>query len=153
TTGHPDSVDAARILDRLSPQTHGAFGATTRFRAAIVALRTCADSVEASHLATEYSRLFPHWCKGCFGHVCNPAVRIESCNGKDRLVLSPLDKLDEPPSLSALRAAIAARLPRVDLPDLLLEIAERTHFAKAFTHVSEGTAQVKGLTLSLCAVL
>ena len=38
----------------------------------------------------------------------NPAVRIESCNGKDRLVLSPLDKLDEPPSLSALRAAIAA---------------------------------------------
>src|SRR5215475_12354963 len=37
--------------------------------------------------------------------------------------------------------------------DLLLEIAERTHFAKAFTHVSEGTAQVKGLTLSLCAVL
>jgi hypothetical protein len=83
----------------------------------------------------------------------NPAVRIESCNGQDRLVLSPLDKLDEPPSLSALRAAIAARLPRVDLPDLLLEIAERTHFAKAFTHVSEGTAQVKGLTLSLCAVL
>ena len=82
-----------------------------------------------------------------------PAVRIESCHGKDRLVLSPLDKLDEPPSLSALRAAIAARLPRVDLPDLWLEIAERTHFAKAFTHVSEGTAQVKGLTLSLCAVL
>jgi hypothetical protein len=90
-----------------------------------------------------YAANFPH----------TPAVRIESCNGKDRLVLSPLDKLDEPPSLSALRAAIAARLPRVDLPDLLLEIAERTHFAKAFTHVSEGTAQVKGLTLSLCAVL
>jgi len=80
-------------------------------------------------------------------------VRIESCNGTDRLVLSPLDKLDEPPSLSALRAAIAARLPRVDRPDLLLEIAERTHCAKAFTHVSAGTAQVKGLTLSLCAVL
>jgi hypothetical protein len=19
-----------------------------------------------------YSRLFPHWCKGCFGHVCAP---------------------------------------------------------------------------------
>src|SRR5262245_49154487 len=70
TTGHPDSVDAARILDRLSPQSHGTFGATPRFRAAIVALRTGADSVEAPHLATAYSRLFPHWCKGCFGHVC-----------------------------------------------------------------------------------
>lgn len=83
----------------------------------------------------------------------HPAVRIESCNGQDRLVLSPLDKLDEPPSLSALRVAIAARLPRVDLPDLWLASAERTHCAKAFTQVSEGTAQVKGLTLSLCAVL
>ena len=69
TTGHPDSVDASRILNRLSPQTHGAFGATTRFRAAIVALRTCTDSVEAPHLTTECSRLFPHWCKGCFDSV------------------------------------------------------------------------------------
>ena len=33
------------------------------------------------------------------------------------LVLSPLDKLDEPPSLIALKAAVAARLPRVDLPE------------------------------------
>jgi hypothetical protein len=21
-----------------------------------------------------YSRLFPHWCKGCFGHVCSEAL-------------------------------------------------------------------------------
>src|SRR5262249_11480073 len=70
TTGPPDSVDAARILDRLSPQTHGTFGATPRFRAAMVALRTGAASVEAPHLATEYRRLLPHWCTGCLGHVC-----------------------------------------------------------------------------------
>src|SRR5262244_3345419 len=49
TTGHPDSVDASRILDRLSPQAHGALGATTRSRAAIVALRTRADGVEGPH--------------------------------------------------------------------------------------------------------
>lgn len=110
-----------------------------------------ADAQEAVSLLREQLDQTYRTVAANFPH--NPAVRIESCNGKDRLVLSPLDKLDEPPSLSALRAAIAARLPRVDLPDLWLEIAERTHFAKAFTHVSEGTAQVKGLTLSLCAVL
>ena len=32
------------------------------------------------------------------------------------LVLSPLDKLDDPPSLIALKAAVAARLPRVEPP-------------------------------------
>ncbi len=48
---------------------------------------------------------------------------------------------------------MAARLPRVDLPDILLEVAERTGFAKAFTHVSEKNARAEGLTLSLCAVL
>jgi TnpA family transposase len=83
----------------------------------------------------------------------NPAVRIETHEGKDRLVLSPLEKLEEPPSLVALRKAVAARLPRVDLPDILLEVAERTGFATAFTHVSEDHAQVDGLALSLCAVL
>jgi hypothetical protein len=53
----------------------------------------------------------------------NPAVRFETVEGKKDLVLSPLDKLEEPPSLLALRDAVAARLPRVDLPEILLEIA------------------------------
>ena len=83
----------------------------------------------------------------------NPAVRIETRRGKERLVLSPLEKLEEPPSLVALRAAVAARLPRVDLPELLLEIIARTGFATAFTHVSERTARVADFAVSLCAVL
>ena len=72
----------------------------------------------------------------------NPAVRIETRRGKERLVLSPLEKLEEPPSLVALRAAVAARLPRVDLPELLLEIIARTGFATAFIHVHERAAHV-----------
>src|SRR5262249_62245138 len=79
----------------------------------------------------------------------NPAVRIETRRGKERLVLSPLEKLEEPPSLVALRAAVAARLPRVDLPELLLEIMARTGFATAFTHVSERTAHVDHFDVSL----
>ena len=42
------------------------------------------------------------------------------------LVLSALDRLEEPPTLVALKDAIAARLPRVDLPELLLETHART---------------------------
>ena len=67
----------------------------------------------------------------------NPAVRFERIDGKDELIVSPLDKVEEPAALVALRTAIAGRLPRVDLPEILLEIAARTDFAVAFTHVSE----------------
>lgn len=83
----------------------------------------------------------------------NPAVRFETVDGKKELILSPLDKLEEPPSLVALRAAVAARLPRVDLPEILLEISARTGFTDAFTHVSEAAARANDLNISLCAVL
>ena len=70
----------------------------------------------------------------------NPAVRFERIDGKDELIVSPLDKVEEPASLVALRTAIAGRLPRVDLPEILLEIAARTDFAA-------------DLGVSVCAVL
>jgi TnpA family transposase len=83
----------------------------------------------------------------------NTAVRIEQVNDKDRLVLTGLDKLDEPPSLVRLRAQVDALLPRVDLTDAILEIHGYTGFADEFTHLSEGSARVENLPLSLCAVL
>jgi hypothetical protein len=83
----------------------------------------------------------------------NGAVRFETVEGKKDLVLSPLDKLEDPPSLLALREAVAARLPRVDLPEILLEINARTGFTKAFTHIAERTARAADLSTSLCAVL
>jgi TnpA family transposase len=83
----------------------------------------------------------------------NPFVRFETVDGKRDLVVSPLEKLEEPASLIALREAVAARLPRVDLPELLLEIAARTGFPAAFVHISEHTARAADLSVSLCAVL
>ncbi len=65
----------------------------------------------------------------------NPSARIESVEGHDELVVSGLDKLDEPPSLIRLREEVHTRLPRVDLPEILLEIAARTSFTSQFTHV------------------
>ena len=83
----------------------------------------------------------------------NTAVRLEGEPGREALVVSNLDKLDEPPSLIALRAQVAARLPRVDLPEVLLEVHAWTGFADEFTHLSETNARVVDLQISLCAAL
>lgn len=84
----------------------------------------------------------------------NPAVQLtETADGKTELSLGTLDKLEEPPSLLQLRAAVSDLMPRVDLPEVLLEIAARTGFTSAFTHVSEGNARADQLEVSVCAVL
>ncbi len=83
----------------------------------------------------------------------NPDVRIEKKRGRDTLVLTPLDALPEPNSLVALAKQVAAMLPRVDLPDILLEVARWTSFTDGFTHVSEARSRVEDLELSICAVL
>lgn len=48
---------------------------------------------------------------------------------------------------------MADLMPRVDLLEILLEIASSTGFAKAFTHVSERHTRADDIETSLCAVL
>ena len=69
------------------------------------------------------------------------------------LDISNLDELEEPASLVDLRNILSAMLPQVELPELLLEMHERTGFADAFTHVGEGVHRVADLPKSVCAVL
>jgi hypothetical protein len=83
----------------------------------------------------------------------NKAVRFETVAGKPELILSPLDKLEDPPSLVALREEVKSRMPRVDLPEILIEIAARTGCMDSFTHLTERAARATDLTTSLCAVL
>ncbi len=88
----------------------------------------------------------------------NPAVRIEKVKNRagqeqDTLVLTGLDKVEEPESLQLLRHRVARRLPTVDLPELLLEIQARTSFASEFSHISDGRSRVDDLPTSICAVL
>jgi TnpA family transposase len=83
----------------------------------------------------------------------NPLARVEELNGKTDLVITAIDKLDEPDSLIKLREAVNTRLPRVDLPEVLLEIAGRTDFVSKFTHVSERESRMGDLPTSLCACL
>jgi len=83
----------------------------------------------------------------------NEAVSVDEDNEERPLRLSNLDKVDEPQSLLLLREQVSARLPRVDLPELLLEIHLRTGFADTFTHISEAQSRVEDLPVSVCAVL
>src|ERR1700686_5244075 len=94
---------------------------------------------------------------GLPAHRRQPAQQCERTDRRSRrrpdLVLSPLDKLEEPESLVALRGAVDARMPRVDLPELVLEIQARTGFADAFCHASEARARAQDIATSVCAVL
>ncbi len=86
----------------------------------------------------------------------NAAVSIDpakTAQGSDALDISNLDKLEEPESLERLRKSLGATVPVVDLPDLMLEIQERSGFADEFDHVAEGGTRVKDLHKSVCAVL
>ena len=58
-------------------------------------------------------------------------------DGKDELVLTSSDKLEEPSSLVWLRN----------------EIAARTDFTAKFTHISERDSRAGDLAVSICAVL
>ncbi|MFI5898312.1 DUF4158 domain-containing protein [Actinoplanes sp. NPDC051513] len=85
----------------------------------------------------------------------NDWVRLaKNEDGKDHLVLTGLDRLDEPASLTALRAGIDARMPIVDLPDALLEVHSWTGCLDHFTHVSGDTPSRKqDMITSIAAVL
>ena len=52
-----------------------------------------------------------------------------------------------------MRRDIQARLPKGDLPDILLEVCARTNLADSFTHVNERGARVADFPISLAAVL
>jgi hypothetical protein len=83
----------------------------------------------------------------------NGWVRIEDVEGKETLVLTGLEKLNDPDSLVSLRTMVERLLPRADLPEVLLEIQARTGFASEFTHINDSKARVKDLEISICAVL
>jgi len=84
----------------------------------------------------------------------NSAVEIVIDNdGKKRIKIAKLDKLEEPLSLVQLKSKISKLLPKIDLPELLLEVNRLTGFANSFTHVSLNQARVANLDTSICAIL
>ena len=80
----------------------------------------------------------------------HPAVRIDD-DGK--VHLSPLEARTVPKSLTKPQGLVSAMLPRVDLPDVLLEVHPWTGFLWEFSHVSEADARMDQLGVSVASIL
>ena len=78
---------------------------------------------------------------------------LELTTDGEHLSLARLEAEPEPPSLVTLRATVAGMLPRVDLPELLLEVHAWTGYLDQFTHLSEAGARMDDLAVSVAAVL
>lgn len=71
-----------------------------------------------------------------------------------RLHVARLQAMPEPPSLVDLRKRVAGMLPRVDLPELLLEVMGRVPgFEAAFTSVAGGVSKLSDFHVSVAACL
>ncbi|MBJ7600459.1 Tn3 family transposase [Candidatus Nephthysia bennettiae] len=78
---------------------------------------------------------------------------LEVVAGGDRIQLERLGAEPEPVSLTGLRSLVTRMLPRVDLPELLLEAHDWTGYLHEFTHISGAGARIDDLPLSVAAVL
>jgi hypothetical protein len=97
-----------------------------------VGISASADE-ELSHLSERLDQAY----RETAGRIpANPARTMVGNGGKVELSVDALDKIEEPASLIALRGAVDARLPRLDLPELILEMHARTGFASHFTQLS-----------------
>jgi TnpA family transposase len=112
--------------------------------------RTLDATAEVERLARELDTTFARVARRVDD---NPDLRFDFSGEKPTLVLSKLDKLDEPDSMIALRRNVHRLMPHAGIPDILLEIMKRTGFSHAFTHLSDRLAQVQGFETSLCAAL
>jgi hypothetical protein len=116
--------------EAVRPQVCRCLGRSTDVAAELAALR--------QQLDVSYRRTAENLATNLF-------VRVEREGGKDTLTISPLVKLDTPPSLALLRAAVAGQLPLADLPDVILEVHHWTGFLDDFTHINESTMRVVSL--------
>lgn len=82
----------------------------------------------------------------------NPHVQLI---GKSELQISVarLNRNEEPETLVDLKKRLARMLPRVDLPELLLEVHARTGFLHEFRHVGGRASRLPDLPESVSAVL
>ncbi|MBB5781869.1 TnpA family transposase [Nonomuraea jabiensis] len=74
-------------------------------------------------------------------------------DGRVKLAVDRLEAIGESESLKTLRAVVAAMLPRVDLPELLLEVHAWTGFLDAYTHVAKVASRLEDLPVSVAALL
>ncbi|MFV2197854.1 Tn3 family transposase [Nocardiopsis sp. LOL_012] len=103
-------------------------------------------------LLTEHSRTLDAALREVGGRlIANPDARVDEAG---RIHLSGVKAVEEPPSLVDLRSRTTAMLPRVELPEVILEVMSWVpELAEAFTAVSGGRSRLADLPVSIAACL
>jgi TnpA family transposase/tellurite resistance protein len=103
-------------------------------------------------LLAEHARTLDRAFREVGGRLAaNPDVRVDEAG---KIHLTGVKAVEEPPSLADLRKRTTAMLPRVDLPEVILEVMSWVpEFATAFTAVSGGRSRLEDLPVSIAACL
>jgi TnpA family transposase len=103
-------------------------------------------------LLTAHARLLDDTYRGVAGRLAvNDAVSVDA---DGRLHVERLKAIPEPGSLIDLRKRVSAMLPRVDLPEVLLEVMGwEPAFAGAFTSASGSRSRLADLDITIAACL
>ncbi|MFP5070839.1 DUF4158 domain-containing protein [Pseudonocardia nantongensis] len=115
------------------------------------------DEHAPAHLARQAIALDAAWKQtaarlGEAGDSARARV-VAGRDGRARIEVDPLGAKEEPESLRWLRTTTQAMLPRIDLPELLLEVHAWTGFLDAYTHLAETSTRATDLPASLAALL
>jgi TnpA family transposase len=102
------------------------------------------------HLAQRSRRLHETYLDVASRLAGNAAVSFGDDN---RLHLEALQAEEDPPSLVNLRGITHRMMPRVDLPEVLLEVFSWTGADQAFTSITGGEARISDLNVSISALL
>ncbi len=103
-------------------------------------------------LLADHARALDDAYRGLGGRItADSAVSVDD---EGRLHVERLQAIAEPPSLVELRRRVNAMLPRVDLPEVILEVmAWEPRFVEAFTAASGGRSRLGDLHVSIAACL
>ncbi|GAB2859000.1 Tn3-like element Tn3 family transposase [Actinocorallia aurea] len=107
------------------------------------------EDESAGHLAELASALEGAYTRVLDGLGGNTAVQF--VGGKLRV--DKLGPAPEPPLMGEFRDLISGMLPRVDFPELLLEVFDRTQLAAEFTHISGADTGMEDFAVSLCGLI
>lgn len=101
-------------------------------------VRECGSRLAVSHSVSEYLEERISTLSEKFQSVIRHAETLKGVSFADgRLVINRLER-DVPDEARELSRKLYAMLPRVKLPEILMEVARWTGFDKEFTHVSTG---------------
>ncbi|MGW0447946.1 Tn3 family transposase [Streptosporangium sandarakinum] len=103
----------------------------------------------AAHLAELASALEGAYTRVLGGLGANTAVQFTG----GKLQVEKLGAAEEPPLMKEFRALIEAMLPRLDFPELLLEVFDRTGLPADFTHISGADSPMEDSATSLCGLI